>query len=49
MKKFCESLRKQAMNIINYKKMNLLTKEQKQSYENAKSIIFIKKNLKINM
>ena len=35
-KKFCKSLRKQAINIINYKKMNLLTKEQKQSYENAK-------------
>ena len=36
MKKFCESLREQVMSIINYKKMNLLTKEQQQSYENAK-------------
>ena len=36
MKKFCESLREQVMSIINYKKMNLLTKDQQQSYENAK-------------
>ena len=38
MKKFCESLRKHAMKIINFqkKKMKLLTKEQEESYENAK-------------
>ena len=38
MKKFCESLRDQTMNIINFKKkkMKLLTNEQKESYENAK-------------
>ena len=38
MKKFCESLRKHAMKIINFKKkkMKLLTKEQQESYENAK-------------
>ena len=28
--------------------MKLLTKEQQESYENAKSVIFVKKNLKIN-
>ena len=38
MKKFCESLREHAMKTINFKKkqMKLLTKEQQQSYENAK-------------
>ena len=38
MKKFCESLREHAMKIINFKKkkMKLLTKEQQESYENAK-------------
>ena len=29
--------------------MKLLTKEQKESYENEKSVIFLKKNLKINI
>ena len=38
MKKFCEFLREHAMKIINFKKkkLKLLTKEQKESYENAK-------------
>ena len=38
MKKFCESLREHAMMIINFtkKKLKLLTKEQQESYENAK-------------
>ena len=38
MKKFCEFLREHAMKIINFKKkkMKLLTKEQQESYENAK-------------
>ena len=38
MKKFRESLREHAMKIINFKKkkMKLLTKEQQESYENAK-------------
>ena len=38
MKKFCEFLREHAMKIINFKKkkVKLLTKEQKESYENAK-------------
>ena len=50
-KKFCESLRKHTMKIINFKKkkMKLLTKEQKESYENAKIFVFAKKNLKIHI
>ena len=38
LKKFCEFLREHAMKIINFKKkkMKLLTKEQQESYENAK-------------
>ena len=38
MKKFCESLREHAMEIINFKKekMKLLTAEQRETYENAK-------------
>ena len=38
MKKFCESLRKHAMKIINFKKkkVEFLTKKQKVSYINAK-------------
>ena len=37
-KKFCESLREHAMKVIHFKKkkMKLLTKEQQESYENAK-------------
>ena len=38
MKKFCEFLKEHAIKIINFKKkkMKLLTKEQHESYENAK-------------
>ena len=38
MKKFCDSLRKHAIEIINFKKKKviLLTKEQQESYENVK-------------
>ena len=37
MKKFCDFLREHAMKIINFKrKKKLLTKEQQESYENAK-------------
>ena len=38
MKKFCGSLREQAINMISLKrkKRKLLTKEQQESYENAK-------------
>ena len=50
MKIFCESLREHAIKKINLKKkMKLLTKEQQESYENAKSVIFVKKNLKRNI
>ena len=35
-KKFCESLREHAVEIINSKKMKLSAKEQQESYENAK-------------
>ena len=38
MEKFCEFLREHAIKIINFekKKVKLLTKEQQESYENAK-------------
>ena len=51
MKRFCESLREHAMEIINFekKKIKLLTKEHQESYETLKSVIFVNKNLKINM
>ena len=51
MKKFCEFLRERAMKIINFKKktMKLLTKEQQESYQNAKFVMFVKKNSKINI
>ena len=41
MRKFCKSLREHAMNTIHSKnkKMTLLTKEQQESYENAKIYI----------
>ena len=43
--------REHAMKIINFekKKMKLLTNEQHKSYENAKIVIFVEKNLKIDM
>ena len=48
-KKFCESLIEHTMEKINLKKkkMNLLTKEQQESYENFAT--FVEKSLKINM
>ena len=51
MKTFCKSLRKQALKIINFKKkiMNISTKEQQESYGNAKNVNFLKNNLKINI
>ena len=50
-KKFCESLRKHTMRIINFekKKLKLLTKEQLESYANAKISYICKKTLKINI
>ena len=48
MKKFCQSLSEHAMKMINFKKkkMNLLTKQQQESYENAKICYISKKKLK---
>ena len=39
------------MKIINFKKkrIKLLAKEQQESYENAQTVISVKKNLKINI
>ena len=51
MKRFGEFLRGHAMKIINFKNKNmkLLTKEQQQSYENAKICYICKENFKRNM
>ena len=50
MKKFCKSIREDVMNIIlKRQKMKLLTKEQQESYENAKISYICKKKLKINI
>ena len=45
MRTFCEFLIEHAMKIFNFKnkRMKLLTKGQQESYENAKSVIFVKK------
>ena len=47
MKKLCESLRKDTMKIINFKKtkMKLLTKEHQESFENAKICYICKEKL----
>ena len=47
MKKFREFFREHAMKIINFKekKMNLLTKEQQEPYENSKIFYFCKEKL----
>ena len=47
MKKFCNSLKEDAMKIINYKKkkIRLLKKEQLESYENAKICYICKKQI----
>ena len=49
MKKFREVLREHAMTIINFKKkkMKLLTKEQQESYENAKICYICKEQFEI--
>ena len=51
LKQFCESLREHSIEIINFKKkkMKLFTKEQQESYKNAKICYICKKKLKINM
>ena len=43
-KKFCEFLREPAMKVINFKKkkMNLVTKEQHEPYENEKNCYICK-------
>ena len=48
MKKFCEFIREHAMKIISFdkKKMKLLTKEQQESYENAKICYICKEKLR---
>ena len=48
MKKFCESLREDAMKMINFKnkKVKLLRKELQESQKMKKSVIFVNKNLK---
>ena len=50
MKIFCEFLREHTI-LDNFEKnkINLLANEQQESYENEKSNIFVKKNLKISM
>ena len=37
------------MEIPSFKNMNLLAKKQQESYENAKSVIIVKKKFKINI
>ena len=51
MKRFWEFLREHAMEVINFKKKNmkLLIKKEKKSHQNAKFVIFVEKNLKMNM
>ena len=50
MKKFCEFLREHAMKIIlKRKKVKLLKKGSKNHIKMQKSVIFVKKNLKINI
>ena len=45
MEKFCESLREHEMEILNFKKMKLSTKEQQESYENVKICYICKEAL----
>ena len=51
MKKFCEFLREHTMKIINFikKKMKLLTRNSRNHMKMQKFVIFVKKNLKINI
>ena len=46
MEKFCESLREHTIKIISKRKMKLLTKEQQESYENARICCICKKKFK---
>ena len=49
-KKFCEFIREDEIEIIIFKKkkLELITKEQQESYENAKLFNICKENLTIN-
>ena len=51
MKKFCEFLREHTMKIINFenKKMKLITKEQQESYKNAKICYICEQKFENNM
>ena len=51
MEKFCESFREHAMKLNNFKmkKMKLLKKSNRNHMTMQKSVIFLKKNLKINI
>ena len=51
MKKFCKSLRQNTIKIINFKKekMKLLTKSSRNQMKMQKSVVFVRKNLKIDM
>ena len=51
MKKFCESLREHAMKIIDFKKkkMKLSTTDSRKYMKMQTTVIFVKKNLKINI
>ena len=51
MKKFCEFLREHAVKIINFKrkKKGYYQKSSKRHMKMQKSVIFVKKNLKINI
>ena len=51
MKKFCESIRKHAMKIINFekKKMIPLTNEQQEAHENTTVCYICKKTSKVNI
>ena len=50
-KKFCESLREHAMRILNFKKKkwNYLPNSNRNHMKIQKSVIYIKKNVEINM
>ena len=51
MKKFCEFVREYAMKIINYKKkkQKIVNKSGRNYMKMQKSVIFLKKKLKINI
>ena len=47
-KKFCESLREHAMEIINFdkkKKIKCLTKAQQESYKNDKNLLYLSRKI----